>query len=355
MKISHLQIQGLRNLRNVRLDLHPRFNVICGPNGCGKTSILESLYLLGTGNSFRCRDTGFLVSHGEPCLTLFARADNAWTVSIRKQRNVPAEVRLNHEPCRMRSQLAHAFPMHVFYQDIFQIIDAGPVVRRALLDWGMFHVKQEYHRLWKSYIQVLKQRNCLLRKQASYRECVPWDKQLSEFANALDSLRQPWCEAWSVVFESLARQFVALDCTMRYYRGWDRKDQGLSLESVLKSHYETDLARQYTRYGAHHADIILQSTAVNPRYGFSRGQQKTILYALKLSQAQLLPDKDCIYLLDDFGSELDFEHQERVLSFLKTLNGQCVITTTQREILSPEARTLDAAWLDMVNGNVIIQ
>lgn len=350
MTLAQLQVTDLRNIREARIALHPRWNFFWGANGSGKTSVLEALYLLGTGHSFRTRETASLVRAEQSQFTVFARTFDEQTVSIQKHRTQPTQVRINQTPCTSASSLAHFLPSHVFYQDIFTIIDAGPAARRSLLDWGMFHVKPEYHALWKSYRHVLRQRNCLLRSQASPAEFVPWDAELVAIAHALDALREAWCREWADAFVGMLETLTPLRCRLRYYRGWDRKNQGLSLDTVLKQHFEADRARQYTHYGSHHADLVLQSDDINPRQGFSRGQQKTVLYALKLSMAAILQKENGIFLLDDFASELDFAHQDRLLKQLDALAGQFFVTSTQPEILAPAALSLDACQFVLNNG-----
>lgn len=223
MILSELKIHHLRNLSSVHLDLSPRFNFIFGANGSGKTSILEALYLLSCGHSFRSREISPIISYEQPSLTVFARAQQQETISIQKSYSQPTQIKLNNQFCSTTSQLAYALPCQVFYSDIFQIIDAGPSVRRSLLDWGLFHVKHNYLSIWKEYKRVLKQRNALLRQQAPYDHFIPWDNLLSQFANQLHLLREEYFAQWSCAFTNVLQELSPLDCTISYYKGWDKK------------------------------------------------------------------------------------------------------------------------------------
>lgn len=326
MSISNLNIHHLRNISSARLTLHPQYNIFSGANGSGKTSLLEAIYLLGSGHSFRTREISTLISHEEQSLTVFARMASDESISIQKNRLGVTQVKLNQQFCKRSSELAHFLPCQVFYQDIFQIIDAGPMLRRGLLDWGMFHVKHSYHDLWKDYRRVLKQRNALLRQRANKTLCLPWDTMLADLATTIDKLRCDYFEQWSAVFQSYLAQLTDVSCSIHYYKGWDRKNTGKSLATILEEQFTSDSQQQYTHSGAHQADILFDSASVNAKKILSRGQQKVVLIALKLAQAQIL-SVPCVYLLDDIAAELDGCHLERFSNCLSLLKGQFFITS----------------------------
>lgn len=325
MRITTLQIHHLRSIHSAQLSLHPRCNFFYGNNGSGKTSLLESVYLLGSGHSFRTRETTPLIQSLESTLTVFGRADNDDSISIQKSLSGATKVQLNGQPCYSSSDLAHHLPCQVCYQDIFQIIDAGPSVRRMVLDWGLFHVEHMYHTVWKNYRWVLRQRNALLRQQARHAHIVPWDNQLVELGGTLHEMRSRYFERWQAQFQMVLAQLTDVSCGIFYYKGWDKKESGRTLHEVLNEQLSSDLQRQYTQSGAHQADIYFELSSKKAKQGLSRGQQKIVLIALKLAQAALVP-KPCVYLLDDLMAELDADHQARLMTCLQTINGQLFFT-----------------------------
>lgn len=325
--LASLNIHHLRNLDALYLTPHPRFNFFHGANGSGKTSILEAIYLLGSGYSFRTRETAPLVQQGQSTLTVFSKTHAQDSISIQKHLNGATAVRLNQQPCQRSSELAYLLPCLVFYHDLFQIIDAGPTVRRSILDWGLFHVEHAYHGLWKEYRSVLKQRNALLRQRDSNRQhYLPWDKLLVDLAYAIDPLRQSYFQKWADNFQLFLAQLTDTPCQIRFDKGWDRKETGKSLQTILAEQFEQDLQRQYTYAGPQHADILFDSVSLKARQHLSRGQQKIILIALKLAQAHMLP-KPCVYLMDDITIELDQAHIQRLFSSLANLPGQFFLTS----------------------------
>ncbi|CAM2732894.1 DNA replication/repair protein RecF [Legionella worsleiensis] len=325
MILSELRIHHLRNITEATLFFNPHFNFIYGPNGSGKTSILEALYLLSCGHSFKTREIAPIVTLGQSNLTVFSRFTDNSTISIQKSAGQPTQIKINNQLCYTTSQLAYAVPCQIFYADIFQIIDAGPGVRRSVLDWGLFHVKQNYLSLWKDYKRIIKHRNALLKKHAAYQEFIPWDKQLDLIATQMDNLRSEYFVQWRDSFYHTLEKLTSTTCTLEYYKGWDKKNANKSLFEVLAEHFNSDLQRQFTQFGPHQADIIISSDETKAKHILSRGQQKIILIALKLAQGSLLKG-DCLYLFDDLPAELDAKHQRSLFDYLNSSKGQFIFT-----------------------------
>ncbi|MFC3908225.1 DNA replication/repair protein RecF [Legionella dresdenensis] len=331
MKLDELKVTNLRNITSLAVTLHPAINFISGVNGSGKTSFLEAIYLLSSGHSFRTREISHLINHGQDFLTIYAKTTDLQKISIQKALNSPTIARINGVPCQSSSELAAFLPCQVFYQDIFQLIDAGPAIRRNLLDWGMFHVEHNYFSVWKNYKRVLKQRNALLKQKARQSLLIPWDKQMSSLAADLDSMRRKYIVELNTQFEEILQQLTSLKCGLEYQRGWGKKDDLKSLEEILFENYDKDMQRQYTQHGPHHADLLVSSKEFKAKHYLSRGQQKIILFALKFAQTKLI-NKPCVYLIDDMTSELDQEHVKRLTNYISTTEGQFFITLRPDDI-----------------------
>lgn len=351
MILLDLKIHHLRNISSAHLLLNPKFNFIIGPNGSGKTSILEALYLLSCGRSFRSREISPIISHDEQSLTVYARSNEQESISIQKSFSEPPQIKLNNQFCTSTSQLAYALPCQIFYSDIFQIIDAGPSIRRSVLDWGLFHVKQNYLFLWKEYRKVLKQRNALLKSHAPYSQFVPWDQQLSSLAIQLDKLRENYFEQWMRLFYKLLSKLTDCSCTISYFKGWDKKNSGKLLEEILYEQFVSDNQKLYTQSGAHQADLYIESNDNKAKQSLSRGQQKIILIALKLAQAQLL-EKDCLYLFDDLVAELDINHQKNLLNYLSESKGQYIITSINETSFFSNLEKVQYSLYEINNGQI---
>ncbi len=353
MILSELKINHLRNIVSAHLVLNSRFNFIIGSNGSGKTSILEALYLLSCGHSFRSREITPIINHDHSSLTVFASSADDNMVSIQKSSSNPTQIKLNNQFCTSTSQLAYATPCQIIYSDIFQIIDAGPSVRRSLLDWGLFHVKHTYLSVLKEYKKILKQRNALLKTNASYDHFVPWDQQLNAIAEQLDLLRKEYFQQWESVFYRVLEQLTDTKCTIHYFKGWDRKCNGKDLFHTLADNFENDKQKHYTQYGAHQADIFIESDDFKAKQVLSRGQQKIILIALKLSQGELVT-QNCLYLFDDLVAELDDNHKNKLFSYLIKVRGQFVITSINNVELPSELSPTQSSRFQIKHGSVEI-
>lgn len=347
MTVSSLKIQNLRNIASTTLTCHPKINIFLGPNGSGKTALLEALHLLSHGYSFRSREVAPLIRQGEESLTVFARLASDETLSIQKSLHLPTKIQLNHLPCQRRSELAQRLPAQIFYQHIFQIIEAGPLLRRRLLDWGVFHAYQEDLSLWKKYEQALKQRNLLLKQKAAPLQLQPWNQLIDKLSQTLDAYRSKYFTSLEAKFQTLWSASSELTCLLRYYRGWDLENTGKSLEELLYASYFLDLKRHSTQYGAHQADLLIEALPGKAKHYFSRGQQKKILFFLKMAQIQLLA-KPCIFLLDDLGAELDEESLIQILRQLRDFDGQCFISALNEKalFLGKEIEAFNAFYVD---------
>lgn len=351
MNLDELHIHCLRNISSARVSLNSRINFIVGDNGSGKTSFLEAIYLLGTGHSFRCREIASLITHQHDQLTVFGRTSDLQNISLQKSLKLPTVAKINQHTCVSNSELALFLPCQVFYQDIFQIIDSGPGFRRSLLDWGLFHVEHSYHTLWKQYRRALKQRNALLRSQSNYQQIKPWDKIISDTAEQLHVLRQEYFSRLIVEFDSILAQLTSFKCSLSYYKGWDRKNEKVSLEDVLAKTFASDSQRQFTHYGVHHADIVIENIAGKAKNVLSRGQQKIVLFALKMTQSRLL-NTPCIFLIDDLTAELDQQHIKNIMNLINQIPGQFFISVRSGDNLLDRGLYSDSKSIEIKQGAI---
>lgn len=344
MHITHLSIRNFRNLEHTEFYPTKGLNILSGANGSGKTSFLEAIYLLGLGRSFRTARLVSAIQTGMESLRVIARVeqeDDSHVVGV-EFGSTGFRARINGDTVKKRSQLATQLPLLYISSYSHIVLDGGPRYRRQWLDWGLFYLEPGFHDLWWCYQRVLKQRNHALRvyKPTWRQEINVWNKKLSTYGEQITSLREAILfelqDSVSQLFTVLAHQAIA-SVTMEFKRGWTR---AVGLEEILKETLNYDRAAGYTRCGPHRAEVAFYVDGKDVREILSRGQQKVFCYSLALSQANLLcriKKQNCIFLIDDFASELDADHRKRFLALLNRLGIQVFATTI--ESLSREMKT----------------
>jgi DNA replication and repair protein RecF len=338
MPLSRLDITAVRNLRTVTMRELAETNIYFGENGSGKTSVLESIYLLGLARSFRSGPIKSLISHGEKACTVYGEIDRAasgapLTLGVSRDREGGLQAKVSGTAVHSRSELAESLPLQVINAESFNLLVGSPGHRRRFLDWGVFHVEHAFYTNWQRFQRALKQRNSLLRHgKISDQELLPWNRELVETGELIDRYRRQYFELLEPAFETLMSRLSPdiKGLVLRYRRGWDRNNE---LQGVLEAGFKSDCQQGYTHAGPQRADLRVVIDGHNAADVLSRGQQKLVVCALKLAQGQLLGSSQrdsCIYLVDDLPAELDRNHCRLVAEVLAELQAQVFVTCVQK-------------------------
>ncbi len=336
MPLAELRIQNLRCVESAALELSPELNLISGENGAGKTSILEAVFLLGRGRSFRTRMNEKLIRHGHHSLTVFGRTDAdppaAAGVEVTRE---GTRARINGRDAETLLELSTVLPVQSIDPEIHKLIDQGPERRRRWLDWLVFHVEPTFAREWTRYQRALKQRNAVLR--AGGADFAVWDAALVEHGTAMTTARQRALHRLEPYLAALFARFAGLEVSVAFHGGWVGSQ---SLEEALRATADRDRARGTTTAGPHRADVLLRFRNRSARETLSRGQQKLTAVAMIVSQLKLLQAElgaRAVLLLDDPAAELDANNLARLFEELGGLQSQMIATS-----LTPETSLFQA-------------
>lgn len=341
MSIDLLRFTYFRNLASKQISFHPKLNLISGRNGSGKTSVLEAIYYISTGRSFRSRTIETIINRNDPQRTEFILfghlSDNFGShhVGVSKSTVQPSQIRVNKETVRSASQLAKISPTVLIDPLSFELLNGPPGQRRQFLDWGVFHVEHPFSVHWSNYINCLKQRNSLLRSAKIDRISLDvWDRKLVEFGEQVHQLREIYFEKFQKQLKAFLNYF-ALDENIKvsYSKGWDKNKL---LNEALDQFREKDIERRFTQPGPHRADIKLTLYGLPARESLSRGQQKLLVIAMYLAQIQTLMEakqRKTVVLIDDVTAELDKENLTRVFNKLLMLDAQAIVTLLNDSVL----------------------
>ena len=335
MSLSFLEIHNLRNINHTKIEPAPRLNIIFGKNASGKTSLLEGIYLLGLARSFRSHRAGSYIQMEQQKTTLHGKlkseqSENITAIGFEKSLK-NTELKLKGEKIRRVSEIAKILPIQILGPESHSLLDSGPSLRRKFLDWGVFHVEHNYFEVWKRYRRTLRQRNSALRTNP--RITSSWDNEFCETAEQIDNFRREYLASLKPRFLDNLAQLTDLEgLKISYRRGWAKDNP---LINQLKTSLERDKQAGYTGRGPHRADLVIEYEGVSVDQRLSRGQQKLVVYALKLAQASLFDTRNqsCLVLIDDLQSELDEEHRSRVLQLLSKTESQIFITATDANLL----------------------
>ncbi|MBC8026203.1 MAG: DNA replication/repair protein RecF [Steroidobacteraceae bacterium] len=330
MPLAELRIANLRCIEVAELEFSPELNLIAGENGAGKTSILEAVFLLGRGRSFRTRNSEKLIRHGQHSLTVFGATDaSPRAVAGVEVTRDGTRARIDGRDADSLLALSGVLPVQSIDPDIHKLIDQGPERRRRWLDWLVFHVEPTFMLHWARYQRALKQRNAALKSGGN---AAVWDSALVEHGSAMTDARRAALVRLESFLQVLFETFSGLEVSTAFFSGWS---QDFSLADALRDSITRDRDRGVTSLGPHRADVVLRAKGRSARETLSRGQQKLTAVAMIISQLKLLRAElkmSAVLLLDDPAAELDDKNLRRLFEELSSLRCQMIATSLKSEI-----------------------
>jgi DNA replication and repair protein RecF len=327
MSLIELAVDDLRCLERAQLSLHPRQNLIWGSNGSGKTSLLEAVFLLGRGRSFRTRNSERLIRHGRQRLVVFGRTDGAvpHAVGVQVSKGGGTVARIDGAAAGSLAELSQAFPVQVIDPGVHKLVEEGGHRRRRWLDWAVFHVEHGFADLWVRYTRAVKQRNAALRVQPG--QAFAWDPEVARLGEMIAESRRAVLEKLDGVWRESVGALSGLEVSLHYSRGWS---QDVSLAQALVGSRARDQSKGLTHCGPHRADVLVRMAGRPAREVLSRGQQKLVAIAMTLAPIRLVQEISATtptLLLDDPAAELDGAHLQRFIDQVGRLGCQLILTS----------------------------
>lgn len=325
MGLKGLSITGLRCFEKVTVEPAAGINLVTGKNASGKTTLLEAIFLLGRGRSFRSARRDGMIREGAEALRVVGRLADGRNLGVEVTRGGWA-ARAGAEPVTQLAALAQWLPVQIMDPEVHRLVQDGPGERRRYLDWATFHVKPGFLETWRSYQRALRQRNAALRAGQDIASLEVWEQSLAESGGRLDRLRAETVEALTGSVNDAARRLLGAELRLEYRPG---QATGQSLGESLAMHRQRDLRAGMTQVGPHRADLSVIFDDHRARGWVSRGQQKLVAAAMVLGQAQLLASQWAgrgVLLVDDPAAELDRGRCERLLGLIAELPFQVFLT-----------------------------
>lgn len=337
MQFSQIKIQNLRCIENAELAPGEGVNLVIGRNASGKTSLLEAVYMLGRGNTFRDKRMGTIISQSKNFLAVTGKAASEgkkYQVGIGKSHG-KTKVVVNGQKVAKLSVLAKTIPLQLVTPNIQNLFQGESLYRRRVIDWGLFHVEPSFEQLSKRYQRVVAQRNLALK--SADRIFSAWDPELIQLGNDIDRMRSNYFSKLTEEARKLGLSITEKNkLEFRWKKGWNDQE---ALESVTKKNRSSDQSRGFTQAGPHRADFEVRSLNQPLKSSSSRGEQKMIAVGILLAQYRVIAEainNTPILLLDDLESELDRGNRIEIFTQLEKLNGSQIFITTLNQSLEDE-------------------
>jgi DNA replication and repair protein RecF len=313
--------------------------LVTGPNGVGKTNLLEALHVGAQGFSPRTRAEPRLVRFGESAarVRLAGRGvSTTFETEVDLEPPTPKRIRLNGALLSSGDELRSRLSALVFTPDRLAVVKGGPIVRRAYLDRMLGRLFPARAKLPTEYARALAQRNAALRQaragESPLAVAAPWTAQVATLGDELDRGRAELASTLGPGFTDHAEALGLFEAEVVY------PEEGLSIEA-LEGRLERDVERGTTGLGPHLRDAAITAAGRDLRSYGSQGEQRTAVLALVLAEAEVLADRrgeSPLLLLDDVFSELDAARAEALVARLPE-GGQTVVTATERpDVLAPD-------------------
>ena len=342
MYMTELELIHVRNHSHKQITFTPNIIVINGPNGRGKTNILESAYIATMGHSHRTSDMKDVIHWNEDEASIivhFMKAETPHTLQIKWGRQGKKLIRLHDNPLSQK-ELVGTLNTVIFSPEDLELIKGTPSQRRRFLNMEISQTSPQYYHQLTMYQRAVQQRNRVL-KEYSHKAHAPvqdWDEQIATLGAQIIQKRLESLKKLNQLMDLMNRKLTngKEDLRLQYIQPYSEHTLLVTKEallSALQSHLVEDRRRFQTSVGPHRDDIIFYSGPMDLKRFGSQGQQRTAILSVKLSELEYIKSEVGEYpilLLDDVLSELDQERRQNLLKFIHK-RVQTIITTTDTE------------------------
>lgn len=348
MKILNLRVSGFRNIRSIVVSDFGQKNVFWGENGQGKTNLLEALYLLVVGSSFRTRQDGEMIMDGEGMALVSGLVQTEEGVRsqvavrlIKEMGKVRKEILVDDKKTSV-GDLASKFPVVLFSPDEVDLVRTASQRRRKLVDGLGVVIDPQYRSDIFEYVRIWRHRNQLLllvkQQRATEDELDTWDERMAEVGARLVKARLALVSNWGDLatekYKTFGRAKVGVDLKINYRPNIHATNAREYLE-VLRENRRVDIIRTHTTRGIHRDDVGFSLGEEDALERSSRGEFRSIVLALKLAEGEMLRDyfkEEPVYLWDDVLSELDDDRRSAL--DLESSRAQTFVTTHEKIVSS---------------------
>ena len=346
MKIHHLKLLNFRNYEKMEVSFSPKYNIIFGNNGSGKTNLVESIYVLALTKSFRGTVDKILLMNSKDVCRIEGEVSDKYTNKYKLiLKDGGKKVKINNTKVDKLSDYISQISVVLFNPDDLRFIKDSPTIRRKAINLEISQINNSYLKNLNMYNKLLKQRNSYLKTtninaNSSSEFLTILTNKLVDYGEKIYESRRKYINLLNQKIGELYNSICGIqDLNLEYssdYKDFDR-------EKILKKYQDNlnrDIILGKTTVGIHHDDIKFKLEGYNIKDYGSEGQQKNAIIAYKLTELEIfyqIRGNYPILILDDLFSELD---RLKINNILNLINDdiQTFITTTE---------------IDKINDNVL--
>ncbi len=336
MRVCSLSLRDFRSYTEIEVDFSAGLTAIVGPNGQGKTNLLEAVGFAAGLGSFRGAGDTALIRDGEPSAVIrcsgLGAGERDVLIEVELARTRPNRMKVNQQPVARRRDLIGVLSATAFSPEDLELVKGEPALRRRWMDDALAAVRPSWAALRSDLDRILRQRNTLLRQaqgRASGDVAVTLDVWDAKLAAVGDELRERRRDLLAAMEPEIRRHYRHIsqdhdDADVVYVSSWDEG----ALADALAATRTEDLRRSTSTVGPHRDDVALKIGGLPARSHASQGEQRSLALALRLAvdgEVRARRGVAPVLLLDDVFSELD---AGRAAALLETLPpGQRILTT----------------------------
>lgn len=329
MKVSALRVQNLRTHEQYSVAFDEDTTLISGPNGSGKTSLIEAVYMALRGKSFKgVDDTVVRRGSGWYRIDIVTTAGSRKVVYDARSANKKKTYEIDDKQY-YRLPAKFKYPIILFEPEDLRIIGGSPARRRQFIDTMISQCDEQYAALLRKYDRAIIQRNKLLKSGYADADALfPWDVLLSQCGAAIIATRQEVITELDAALTETYRTIADTNDTVSIEYSYSRHVTSNHLFSEYVAQHERDRLLGSTSIGPHRHDIAITFNGRPASEVCSRGENRTIVLALKFIEAAYVERRTHdtpIILLDDVFGELDTTRQKLLLREFK--DNQIIMTS----------------------------
>ncbi|MBQ4062282.1 MAG: DNA replication/repair protein RecF [Christensenellaceae bacterium] len=334
MYLKSIRLKNYRNIEYLELnDISKGITVFLGQNAQGKTNLIEAVNYLSCARSFRGVNDDALIKNGEERAEIGCRFLGSYNgrVDAALIRNGGRVIKVNGLPVKRVGDMIGRVNTVVFAPEDIRAIKDRPAVRRRLIDEEISKIKPSYYMLLQRYMDVLKNKNKLLKEEADASLIEVFNLQLIEYGSQIVERRRDFLNKISKIAKKNQTEITGKEeiLSIDYKSCVEGEDIALEMANKLSNIMKKEQLFKTSLFGPQREDMDLKINGESLRLSASQGQQRTAMISFKLACAELgeneLMDKP-VLLLDDVFSELDKSRRERLINKVK--NFQVFITVT---------------------------